>query len=554
MKMKTTQLVLAASLLLPFCAQWSRAQTTFRIDSTTVADGQTSVPATDSIYVYFSRKLPFNSLFTKTLHWEPRTAARRDYIFLDADRTQPLFVITHLANTDYSMFAFGARAENGNRMERPFTVNYSTTDNIGQRSVSGSVAFGDRLPSGRANSDLAGLVSRSMAQHLTNDEASGKQFLSFESFSSANSWSGSRTASGAADDVTRTVVLLLDAFETNTDIWSVASAAAIELDGSYAFNFVRPGIYYPVAINYADDDGSVIGAYGYYDANGDFSPDRITVDDTNDLSDIDLTLYSYNAASAFDNDAVARAAAARISNDQQLYAVTSANVEPGGTSFRWQYQFFSPGLEQVTSVTVDPLVVQVASFPSSLNPNDPPNPIDPEGLLDSNEAIAIADANGGDDFRSQHSSESVFISLTGGNLYDAFPPNSTRLVWRVNYSVPGKEQLAVYLDMADGAVLDPGAVGIEPDDRSGRQIALAQNAPNPAAGTTTIGFVTTFPATVDIALFDVLGRKVLTAADATYPAGDHTVTIDVSGLSAGVYYYRLKAGSQVASRKMIVGH
>ena len=71
-------------------------------------------------------------------------------------------------------------------------------------------------------------------------------------------------------------------------------------------------------------------------------------------------------------------------------------------------------------------------------------------------------------------------------------------------------------------------------------LALAQNAPNPTAGQTTVSFALAEAADVELAVFDVLGKEVVRVVDGPRQAGDHRVTFDASGLAAGVYVYRLR--------------
>ena len=58
-------------------------------------------------------------------------------------------------------------------------------------------------------------------------------------------------------------------------------------------------------------------------------------------------------------------------------------------------------------------------------------------------------------------------------------------------------------------------------------------------------------------IFDLLGRRVRTLADGYYRPGFHSVEWDQRGsngalLRAGVFMYRLRAGSFQAQRKMVL--
>ena len=57
---------------------------------------------------------------------------------------------------------------------------------------------------------------------------------------------------------------------------------------------------------------------------------------------------------------------------------------------------------------------------------------------------------------------------------------------------------------------------------------------------------------VNLEVYDVTGRKIMTLLDEHQPAGSHQIEYDASQLASGIYVYRLKAGRLVASRKMVV--
>jgi len=55
-----------------------------------------------------------------------------------------------------------------------------------------------------------------------------------------------------------------------------------------------------------------------------------------------------------------------------------------------------------------------------------------------------------------------------------------------------------------------------------------------------------------IKVYDVLGNEVATLADKEMEAGYHSMDFEASGLPSGVYFYQLKAGSFIDTRKMIL--
>ena len=86
------------------------------------------------------------------------------------------------------------------------------------------------------------------------------------------------------------------------------------------------------------------------------------------------------------------------------------------------------------------------------------------------------------------------------------------------------------------------------------EVQLLGTAPNPARRQATVRYG--LPEglagdNVTMRLYDVLGRQVR-SADVQAEPGRHEQTLDVGGLSSGVYFLRLRAGGQTKTRKMTV--
>ena len=79
---------------------------------------------------------------------------------------------------------------------------------------------------------------------------------------------------------------------------------------------------------------------------------------------------------------------------------------------------------------------------------------------------------------------------------------------------------------------------------------LNQNYPNPFNPSTTIAYAIPADGHVELTLFNALGQQVGMLAEGWRMAGSYSVAVDASDLSAGAYFYRLRAGDQVLHRKM----
>ena len=84
------------------------------------------------------------------------------------------------------------------------------------------------------------------------------------------------------------------------------------------------------------------------------------------------------------------------------------------------------------------------------------------------------------------------------------------------------------------------------------QFTLAQNFPNPFNPSTTIEFSLPEKTHVTLIIYNMLGHEVARLVDEERGAGMYSVLWDASDVSAGIYFYRIQAGSQTIIRKCIL--
>jgi hypothetical protein len=88
------------------------------------------------------------------------------------------------------------------------------------------------------------------------------------------------------------------------------------------------------------------------------------------------------------------------------------------------------------------------------------------------------------------------------------------------------------------------------------KFSLEQNYPNPFNPSTNIGFLIYDGGFVSLKVFDILGNEVATLVDEYKSAGEYKVKFNTSSgirdLVSGIYFYQLRAGSFVQSKKMIL--
>jgi len=81
---------------------------------------------------------------------------------------------------------------------------------------------------------------------------------------------------------------------------------------------------------------------------------------------------------------------------------------------------------------------------------------------------------------------------------------------------------------------------------------LFQNYPNPFNPMTTIRYGLPHRSEVTLTVFNVLGEGISELVEGVQEAGYHEVKFDASGLSSGVYFYRIRAGNFVQTRKLLL--
>jgi hypothetical protein len=99
----------------------------------------------------------------------------------------------------------------------------------------------------------------------------------------------------------------------------------------------------------------------------------------------------------------------------------------------------------------------------------------------------------------------------------------------------------------------PSAVtGVADEGLVPGQVRLDQNYPNPFNPSTTIGYDVPFPTNVQLTVHNTLGQLVRELVSGEVEAGYYEVSFNATGLSSGLYFYRLKAGNTLLSNKMVL--
>jgi N-acetylneuraminic acid mutarotase len=189
--------------------------------------------------------------------------------------------------------------------------------------------------------------------------------------------------------------------------------------------------------------------------------------------------------------------------------------------------------------------------------------------------------------RSAHSATKIYngkVLLAGGNISyltakaELFDPVTNSFTEIDSMITPRQQHTATLLN--DGSVfvtggystngvtnhterylIDTTVVGVQGNENinSRMDFKLLQNYPNPFNPSTKISWQSPVRSHQVLTVFDVLGNEIATLVNKEIEAGYHSVDFNASSpalggqaLPSGVYFYQLKAGSFVETKKMIL--
>jgi outer membrane protein assembly factor BamB len=95
-------------------------------------------------------------------------------------------------------------------------------------------------------------------------------------------------------------------------------------------------------------------------------------------------------------------------------------------------------------------------------------------------------------------------------------------------------------------------VGITGNNSEVNGYSLAQNYPNPFNPGTSIRYQTRQAGFVKLTVFNSAGEEVSTLVNRIQPAGEYEISFDGSGLTSGVYFYRLETEGFSDTKKMLL--
>jgi hypothetical protein len=102
-------------------------------------------------------------------------------------------------------------------------------------------------------------------------------------------------------------------------------------------------------------------------------------------------------------------------------------------------------------------------------------------------------------------------------------------------------------------VIMPVATSVEKTNKNiPNMYVLNQNYPNPFNPSTSINYQLPVTGHVTLKVYDIIGREVASLVDEVKAAGNYNIKFNGSALSSGVYFYRLRSGAFVETKKLIL--
>ena len=137
----------------------------------------------------------------------------------------------------------------------------------------------------------------------------------------------------------------------------------------------------------------------------------------------------------------------------------------------------------------------------------------------------------------------IRINVRGTNIFLRDRVNGGLL----NLSVNDGEEIVIY-----DSRIDKILIGEENQINSVAEYNLEQNYPNPFNPNTILKFAIAKEGNVNLSVYNILGERVMELKNEMMKPGYYEVEFNASSLASGVYFYQLKAGDFIQTKKMVL--
>jgi len=148
------------------------------------------------------------------------------------------------------------------------------------------------------------------------------------------------------------------------------------------------------------------------------------------------------------------------------------------------------------------------------------------------------------------------VSISNNNL--VVPPlseSSTTLTFNVNEILSQSDTIIVNSNIGEFLISffilgEDSISDLHNDYDLIAEYSLFSNYPNPFNPSTSIQYSINSMQFVTLKVYDVLGKEVATLVNEEKPSGHYEINFNASNLASGIYYYQLRAGEFVETKKM----
>lgn len=373
----------------------ARSMGQLQLVSVTPDHGAVGINTSMTLAAVFSKPLDASASFMSTgtfLNWglAPCEAISGPTdLTLGADG-RTLFLQAALArDTRFQYSLLGARAADGQMLDRPYTIAFATGATLPNGSVSGAVV----CPGGSPYGTFVALYKQDpfAGQRLAEIARGGQRFVQAKQ--------------------------------------AVCAAVVRDSRGAYAVDYVPAGTWYPFAIKDLNGDGELSlfdDAWGFLDVDMDLRPDSLHLADGERRVGVDLTvsrrLVPLTARKAI---ATQLPLAQAWSADAEPFYLRGRDPDSSGLCWEWLAQFHSAMRDSDYSLVC---VGTLAGHTSGTRHGEQVTPW-PPGWQDSPAVLDSALAHGGDLFLHRTQVDSVIMELSWSSRHLPLPYGRGQLLW-----------------------------------------------------------------------------------------------------------------------------
>ncbi len=147
----------------------------------------------------------------------------------------------------------------------------------------------------------------------------------------------------------------------------------------------------------------------------------------------------------------------------------------------------------------------------------------------------------------------VFQSLDGGNSWENISGNLPDAIFAMDLIISKSNRKLRLASHGNGAYEIPLELAVSNEEYdTPYSFELRQNYPNPFNPSTTIQYSLQESSFVQLDVFDINGKQVTSLVNQRQSSGNYTVSFDGTNLSSGTYLYKLRAGNQSITKKMVL--